>query len=225
MWKTKLKCDLLQLLILTILRVSSLPGWQLWVRTFRNEGQGSATYTQDVILPHKISWASTWRLARFSSVTQSLCKKEPRVGVVLQNKKTNIYVLLQGAEFKPGTALLPQQLLTYFQPPCRRSTLFLFSFSLTKTSTSIWPTLHYFQPPYLLQTVFFFFWFNANFHWHLTKPAAEAHWCCAGLCFDPLKFDVLPVGLNHWGMYILPFRMQEGRKKTWVLTPVRCWNI
>lgn len=74
-----------------------------------------------------------------------------------EQKTTNFYGLLQGGELKPGTALLLQQLLTYFQPPCRRSTLFLFSFSLTKTSTSIWPTLHYLQPPYLLQTVFLFF--------------------------------------------------------------------
>jgi hypothetical protein len=28
------------------------------VRTFLNEGQGSASYTQDVILPDKISWVT-----------------------------------------------------------------------------------------------------------------------------------------------------------------------
>lgn len=82
-------------------------------------------------------------------------KKNHMLVLYCRTKKTNIYVLLKRGEFKPGTALLLQQLLTYFQPPCRRSTLFLFSFSLKKTSTSIWPTLHYFQLPYLLQTVFF----------------------------------------------------------------------
>ncbi len=127
--------------------------WQVWVRIFQNEGQGSASYTQDVILPDKISWASTWRLARFSSVTQSFCKKRTTFWCCTQP----IFMFCYKEENPNLALLLLQQLLTYFQPPCRRSTLFHFSFSLTKTSTSIWPTLHYLQPPYLLQTVFLFF--------------------------------------------------------------------
>ncbi len=157
MWKIKLKCNLLQLLILTILLVFSLPGWKLWVRTFRNEGQGSATYTQDVYLPHKISWASTWRLARFISVTQSLCKKEPHVGVVLQNKKNQYLCSVTRSRIQTWH-LLAATTTTYLLPTTMPYKYFVsFFFELTKTSTSIWPTLHYFQPSGLLQTVFFFF--------------------------------------------------------------------
>ncbi len=128
-------------------------GWEY----FRMKGKAQLATRRMLFSPIKFHGRQHDALHDLAASHSHFAKKNYMLVLYCRTKTTNFYVLLQGGESKPGTALLLQQLLTYFQPSCRRSTLFHFSFSLTKTSTSICPTLHYLQPPYLLQTVFLFF--------------------------------------------------------------------